>query len=432
MVGGKIVQQSIGVSETQTTPVQSPQQVVIRSVPKTIISNVVKSEPTASTSGVPMQKIITTTTASGQVQGNIISSTNLQQLLQRGNVQQGQKIVLQSGPGGVQKVLVASSPHQQQPQQGEKRIIVQNASGQQQQYILQQNQNTASPQQQQFVTIGGQKLILQTSGGSQQVQQMKTAIPQQQIQLQIQEPQQQQQQGQQIIIQQQNSNNNIAQQISQGKVQVMNLNGQQVLVKSVGNNQSVIVGQVKTSQVSPIKPSMATIISSPQTHQVIKTVQATSTTTSDITDQALLAKHPPGTVLKCVTAQVMQTPSGPRIVLQGLQGTDISPQQSQVLQQQVKQQLMKGRSRTTFRRSVSKKFYLFSSRSEWEGRRRHRSNQDLPSNHAAVAATTVDPSSESKSLIIFTRNANTKSSVHPRSFRMKTNLKISKLTEIEY
>lgn len=338
VVGGKVVQQSIGVSEAQTTPVQSPQQVVIRSVPKTIISNVMKTEPTASTSGgVPMQKIITTT-SSGQVQGNIISSTNLQQLLQRGNVQQGQKIVLQSGPGGMQKVLVASSPHQQQPQQGEKRIIVQNASGQQQQYILQQNQNPASPQQQ-FVTIGGQKLILQTSGGSPQVQQMKTAIPQQQIQLQIQE--QQQQQGQQIIIQQ-NSNNNIAQQISQGKVQVMNLNGQQVLVKSVGNNQSVIVGQVKTSQVSPIKPTMATIISSPQTHQVIKTVQATSTTSSEINDQALLAKHPPGTVLKCVTAQVMQTPSGPRIVLQGLQGTDISPQQSQVLQQQVKQQLMKG------------------------------------------------------------------------------------------
>lgn len=316
---------------------QSPQQVVIRSVPKTIISNVVKTEPTASTSGVPMQKIITTT-SSGQVQGNIISSTNLQQLLQRGNVQQGQKIVLQSGPGGMQKVLVASSPHQQQPQQGEKRIIVQNASGQQQQYILQQNQNTSAPQQQ-FVTIGGQKLILQTSGGSPQVQQIKTSIPQQQIQLQIQE--QQPQQGQQIIIQQ-NSNNNIAQQISQGKVQVMNLNGQQVLVKSVGNNQSVIVGQVKTSQVSPMKQNMATIISSPQTHQVIKTVQATSTTSSDITDQALLAKHPPGTVLKCVTAQVMQTPSGPRIVLQGLQGTDISPQQSQVLQQQVKQQLMKG------------------------------------------------------------------------------------------
>lgn len=271
------------------------------------------------------------------MQGNIISSANLQQLLQRSNVQQGQKIVLQSSPGGVQKVLVASSPHQQQQQQGEKRIIVQNASGQQQQFILQQNQNTASPQQQ-FVTIGGQKLILQTSGGSPQVQQIKTAIPQQQIQLQIQEQQPQQQQ--QIIIQ--NSNSNIAQQISQGKVQVMNLNGQQVLVKSVGNNQSVIVGQVKTSQVSPIKPNMATIISSPQTHQVIKTVQATSTTSSDINDQAMLAKHPPGTVLKCVTAQVMQTPSGPRIVLQGLQGTDISPQQSQVLQQQVKQQLMKG------------------------------------------------------------------------------------------
>lgn len=67
-----------------------------------------------------------------------------------------------------------------------------------------------------------------------------------------------------------------------------------------------------------------------------------SSSEAGVSEQALLAGHPPGTVVKCVTAQVMQTPSGPRIVLQGLQGSDISPQQSQVLQQQVKQQLMKG------------------------------------------------------------------------------------------
>ena len=277
----------------------------------------------------------------------MIPSTNLQQLLQRGNVTPGQKIVVQSGPGGVQKILVAASPQQQQQQQhqqtGEKRIIVQSASGHQQQYVLQQNQ---APQQQQFITVGGQKLMIQTSPQVQHIKAVTNSIPQQQIQLQIQEPQQQQQQQQQqIIIQQNNNTNNIAQQISQGKVQIMNINGQQVLVKSVGNNQSVIVGQVKTTtqQVTPVKTmtNQTAIISTPTNHQqIIKTVQTTRE--PDATEQALLADHPPGTVLKCVTAQVMQTPSGPRIVLHGLQGSDISPQQSAVLQQQVKQQLMKG------------------------------------------------------------------------------------------
>lgn len=279
------------------------------------------------------------------MQGNIITSANLQQLLQRGNVTPGQKIVVQSGPGGVQKLLV-SSPSQQQVQQqtGEKRIIIQNASGQQQQYIL-QNQNNSPQPQQQIVTIGGQKLILQTSGTPTQMQQIKTVTSPvqqtQQIQFQIQESPQQQQQ-QQIVVQ--SNGSNIAQQMAQGKIQVMNLNGQQVLVKSVGNNQSVIVGQVKTStaQVTPVKQTIVT--STP--NQIMKTVQIPSLVTSSdsgINEQAMLANHPPGTIVKCVTAQVMQTPSGPRIVLQGLQGSDISPQQSAVLQQQVKQQLMKGK-----------------------------------------------------------------------------------------
>lgn len=312
----------------------------------------------------PVQKIITSTgqVITQQVQGNIISSANLQQLLQRGNVQAGQKIMVQSGPAGVQKLLVASPQQTQQVQQsGEKRFIIQSASGQQQQYIL-QSQAQPAPQQQQFVTIGGQKLILQTSTAPTQVQQMKTVTsPQQtqQIQFQIQEasPQQQQQQQpqqqqqqQQIVVQQSNGNN-LAQQLAQGKIQVMNLNGQQVLVKSVGNNQSVIVGQVKTStsQVTPVKQTMQTtmVTSTPNQQQVVKTVQIPSMMNSSgdagVSEQAMLAGHPPGTIVKCVTAQVMQTPSGPRIVLQGLQGSDISPQQSLVLQQQVKQQLMKGK-----------------------------------------------------------------------------------------
>lgn len=299
-----------------------------------------------STSSLPVQKIITSSgqIVTQQVQGNIISSANLQQLLQRGNVQPGQKIVVQSGPGGVQKLIMASPQQQQLQQTGEKRIIIQNASGQQQQYIL-QNQNNAQPQQQQFVTIGGQKLILQTSGNATQMQQIKSPVHQ----LTFHQEASPQPQQQQIIVQ--NNGSSIAQQMAQGKIQVMNLNGQQVLVKSVGNNQSVIVGQVKTSttQVTPVKQTIqqTVVTTSPSQQQIVKTIQLptlVSASEQNATEQAMLAGHPPGTVVKCVTAQVMQTPSGPRIVLQGLQGSDISPQQSAVLQQQVKQQLMKGKS----------------------------------------------------------------------------------------
>ena len=78
---------------------------------------------------------------------------------------------------------------------------------------------------------------------------------------------------------------------------------------------------------------------------------STTTTTTNQTSNApppgsveasLLVGQPPGTVIKCVTAQVIQTIQGPRIVLQGLQGADFTPQQLVMVQQQVKQQLLKG------------------------------------------------------------------------------------------
>lgn len=297
----------------------------------------------SSTTGA-VQKILTT---SGQiitqpVQNNVISSANLQQLLQRGAVQPGQKIVVQSGPGGVQKLLVASSSNQQQ-QTGEKRIIIQNAQGQQQQIILQSPQNSSSNQQQQILSIGGQKLILQTQGNSSQVQQIKTVTSPvqqtQQIQFQIQESPQQSQQ--QIIVQ---NNGNLAQQLTQGsKFQVMNINGQQVLVKTTSQPQMVV--KTTNSQLTPVKQTIQTVMSSPSNQHVVKTVQIPSTVTStdgSISEQTILAGHPPGTILKCVTAQVVQTQSGPRIVLQGLNDTKLDAQQTALIQQQVKQQLMKG------------------------------------------------------------------------------------------
>ncbi|PSN39772.1 hypothetical protein C0J52_15320, partial [Blattella germanica] len=63
-------------------------------------------------------------------------------------------------------------------------------------------------------------------------------------------------------------------------------------------------------------------------------------------EQQLLVGQPPGTVIKCVTAQVIQTPQGPRIVLQGLQGAEFTQQQLSVVQQQVKQQLLRAQATT--------------------------------------------------------------------------------------
>lgn len=63
----------------------------------------------------------------------------------------------------------------------------------------------------------------------------------------------------------------------------------------------------------------------------------------DEQEKLLLANQPPGTIIKCITAQVIQSPThGNKIVLQGLQGNDFTPQQLQLVQQQVKQQLLKG------------------------------------------------------------------------------------------
>jgi nucleosome-remodeling factor subunit BPTF len=293
-----------------------------------------------------VQKILTN---SGQIisqqqvqQGSVISSANLQQLLQQ---RPGQKILIQQSPSGVQKLLVTSPSTQNIQSTGEKRIIFQNAAGQQQQIILQSNQNNT--QTQQFVTIGGQKLVLQ-SPGAPQVQQIKAIAspPQQPIQFQISESSSQQQQ--QIVVQ--TNGNSIAQQLAQGKIQVMNMNGQQVLVKNIGANQ-VIVGQVKTSTtqaISPVKQTLQpTIVNTSPAQQIVKSVQIpTITNTGESVSpehSALLANHPPGTIIKCVTASVMQTANGPRIVLQGLQGTEFTQQQTMIVQQQVKQQLMKGK-----------------------------------------------------------------------------------------
>lgn len=167
------------------------------------------------------------------------------------------------------------------------------------------------------------------------------------------------------------NNQSLAQQLATGKVQVATINGQQVLIRPTGNNQAQVVAQLTSSNIAPqVQAQITTPTATPTTpvRQIIKTqpeAQPTPPATqtlqqalqspqkpavlpeSNQIDQAtmeqLLVGQPSGTVIKCVTAQVIQTPAGPRIVLQGLQGADFTTQQLTAVQQQVKQQLLKGK-----------------------------------------------------------------------------------------
>lgn len=215
------------------------------------------------------------------------------------------------------------------------------------------------PQQQQQQ----QQIVIQQQPAQQTVQQV---VVQQSPQAQSAQPQ-----TQQIIV----NNSNLAQQLAQGKLQVASVNGQQVIIKPLGNNQAQIVAHIKTQTdgqshivsnsvvaeqlaepQSPVQqqvqPKMViqqqTSKSVPQQPTILSTTPSQQQHTqnapqvSPSIEQSLLQGQPPGTVIKCVTAQVIQTQNGPRIVLQGLQGNDFTQQQLALVQQQVKQQLLKG------------------------------------------------------------------------------------------
>lgn len=358
------------------------------------------------------QKIIT---AKSQLlnagpQTKVVRTSNLQQLLTQGGAHQ--KIILNQSNAGNQKIIISSPNASQQIAQPNiiqsnaptQQIVINQQQQQPQQKVLQQYVNSTNQQQQ--VIVGGQRILLNpgqriitqqppTNQVVQQVIQQPQVVQQitQQTQITQAQPQQTHQivlqrapQSTQLIVQQPTTvqqtqqtqqvvvnNTNLAQQLAQGKLQVASVNGQQVIVKPMGNNQVQIVAQIKTqldgqshivsNQSSPTKteaPSESILIqASPQKLQSTNTtpvkinsvqqsinnstiLNTSQNTLSPTTEQSLLQGQPPGTVIKCVTAQVIQTQNGPRIVLQGLQGNDFTQQQLALVQQQVKQQLLKG------------------------------------------------------------------------------------------
>ncbi|XP_059054430.1 nucleosome-remodeling factor subunit NURF301 [Achroia grisella] len=148
---------------------------------------------------------------------------------------------------------------------------------------------------------------------------------------------------QQIVV----NNPVLVQQIAAGKIQLATVNGQQVLIRPTGNNQAQIVAHIGQSPAPAPRPvAPAAVVPQPPPPPQPQPVQQQPLTEDEIVEKRLLVGQPPGTVIKTVTAQVMQTSSGPSIVLQGLHGYSLTPQQLALVQHQVKQQLLKAQEST--------------------------------------------------------------------------------------
>ncbi|XP_055377092.1 nucleosome-remodeling factor subunit NURF301 isoform X2 [Condylostylus longicornis] len=445
----------ISPSPQATGSLQSQQQFIVSSAQP--VQQIQQVQPAQQVQ--QAQQIHQTNVAASQ-QSAILNTVNpnsgqqkvVQQIVNTSNVQQqivyeGQRIVLNPGQAIVTRTLVQNqSPKprpiqvvqqqivqpaqqiqsQQQQQQQQQQIIIQNQAGQQ---IIDQKPKLHT--QHQMFTQNHKKIEQPT----QQLVQQPKADPHKQQLITSPQPQIHQQQREldtqkqlnakhkQIVVQ----NSTVAQQLAQGKLQVATVNGQQVIIRPIGNNQAQIVAHIKTQsdgsshiitninalendlprkQVNPIanqslkspqqslhqqpaqtqvinqkqiiQQQQQTIHSSPQTNLSTNLIQSESSIVQQTTqqiyqqtqqikqqiqpqqqiqqqivqnsnqndlnnsiEQSLLHGQPPGTVIKCVTAQVIQTEHGPRIVLQGLAGNDFTPQQLALVQQQVKQQLLK-------------------------------------------------------------------------------------------
>ncbi|XP_016975852.1 nucleosome-remodeling factor subunit NURF301 isoform X2 [Drosophila rhopaloa] len=402
-------------------------------------ASVVSASATSSSPSVQkiVSKVVNTSSSGHNLQQVFVQSGSK---LVVGQNAQGQKVIISTSPAQQQgtspvqqQQLVQSQVLSQQIQQSSQQQISMNQVGSQPtQKVIQQIVNTSNVQQQ--IVVGGQRIILSPGQTivtqrnvpqSQALQMVQQQIQTQQQQQHIVQPQQQfvVQSNQivqsspstqtklvkQLVVQQQSQqtieekaqitptdgiesgtqqvlvpNSTLAQQLAQGKLQVATVNGQQVIVKPLGNNQAQIVAHIKhqgdgnahivtnnsitavpqaSPQSSPVKqqglPPQPVVIQQQQISQqsttnyesgvssitqqpvVAQTVQGQAQQHSLSVEESLLQNQPPGTVIKCVTAQVLQTEHGPRIVLQGLVGNDFTAQQLQLVQTQVKQQLMK-------------------------------------------------------------------------------------------
>lgn len=120
-------------------------------------------------------------------------------------------------------------------------------------------------------------------------------------------------QAQQIVV----NNPVLVQQIAAGKIQLATVNGQQVLIRPTGNNQAQIVAHIgqspSTVSTAPV-PSPAPAVRAappplapqPTPPPVQPQPQQQQLTEDEIVEKRLLVGQPPGTVIKTVTAQVIE------------------------------------------------------------------------------------------------------------------------------
>lgn len=368
--------------------VTSGQQIVIRqpttstTATKPVIHKIIQASPAAGGSATQVPKIIggkliASSTTVGQAvtpapQQQRILTTSLQQLLAQNP---GQKIVVGQGTPN-QKIFISSTKSGSGAGQPQQQIVFQQSPQPQQSLLINQPQllNTMAASTSQQIMVGNQRIILNpgqriitqtggaavlqpqaisTSGGSAgpvKIVSQQTIVPASTTsQYQIQTTQPAPAQQSQFVLQ---SNSAMAQQLASGKLQIINYNGQQVIVKPMENNQAQIVAHVKQQENGPAQIVAAPAAVQQQQQQQQPAIVAAQApepmAESALVDshlEAELKKHPPGTVIKSVTAQVVQTADGPRIVLQGLSNKDLTPQQMALVQQQIKQQLLKGEER---------------------------------------------------------------------------------------
>ncbi|KAJ1519876.1 hypothetical protein ONE63_004117 [Megalurothrips usitatus] len=186
--------------------------------------------------------------------------------------------------------------------------------------------------------------------------------------------------GQQLLV----SNPSLAQQLASGKFTLATVNGQQVLIRTPTPQTTgapvpplAPQGQLIQTQTVQTDQNLVKVEQPPQVQheveqgqeelaadtQVPEAVEETVQEQTEAVEEqqqpqlqpspvktdeekereierSLMAGQPPGTVIKCITAQVINTGQGPRIVLQGVQGTEFTQQQLALVQHQVKQQLL--------------------------------------------------------------------------------------------
>lgn len=324
------------VARQPVTPGTPQQQIIMKPTvagAKTVIQKIVTPGAPNILQKTPQAKIIAgkvegqVTTTPGQQR--VVTTTSLQQLLAQNP---GQKIVINQGTPN-QRIIIANPSPQGQTQQ---QILVQQPGGQVVQQIL---LNTG----QRIIASPGTpvKALVHSNPNAVQYQNQAPA--------QAATPTTSGQQTQEM-------NGNVAQQLLQGKLRMINHNGQQVLIKPLPNNQALIVAHVKPQENGPaqiVMTQQGVAIAGGGAVQVAGGGGGGQEVKAEGDNQATAAEEgasssvetaavAPGTpTTKTITAQVLQTSNGPRIMLSGIGQNELSPQQISELQQQVKEMMLK-------------------------------------------------------------------------------------------